>query len=364
MTEAPEAALRLHTSGISPRKQTMLVKGLGSAQALFAASEDAIAQCCPRMTEQDWHLLAQAPRADVTAMMAKLRELGVSLLSFGTEQYPKLLAEIEDPPPLLYVKGEVTKSDELAVAIVGTRRCSAYGENVAQELAASLARRGFTIVSGLAVGIDTAAHRGALRAGGRTIGVMACGIDVDYPKSNAELREEIANSGAVVSEMHLGTTPRREIFPQRNRIVSGLALGTIVVEAPVKSGALITANLALDQGREVFAVPGDINSPNSRGCHALIKDGAQLVGSAEDVVDGLGILLHAVPERKPAARMQADLSGDEQAVLSELSTGPRRLDQLVATTRLPAARVSAALMLLEVKQVIKRLEGGSYARVV
>jgi DNA processing protein len=364
MTEAQEAALRLHTSGISLRKQTMLVKGLGSPQAVFTASEDAIAQCCPRMTEQDWRLLAQASRIDLAEITTKLRQLGVSPLSFGAEQYPKLLAEIDDPPPLLYIKGDVTKSDELSVAIVGTRRCTPYGETAAEALAASLARRGFTIVSGLAVGIDAAAHRGALRAGGRTIGVMACGIDVDYPKSNAALREEIANSAAIISEMPLGATPRREVFPQRNRIVSGLALGTIVVEAPTKSGALITANLALDQGREVFAVPGDIHSPNSRGCHALIKDGARLVESAEDVIDGLGILLHAVPERRPAAKMQADLSGDERAVLSELSTGPRRLDQLVGVSRLPAARVSAALMLLEVKQVIKRLEGGSYARVV
>ncbi len=364
MNEALEAALRLHTSGISPGKQTVLVKGLGSAQAALSAPEEALLQSCPRITQADLRALAEATRADIAATMARLGELGASLVCFGTEQYPKLLAEIDDPPPLLYVKGEVTRSDELAVAIVGTRRCTAYGETIAEELAASLARRGFTIVSGLAVGIDAAAHRGALSAGGRTIGVMACGIDIDYPKSNAKLRAEMEQSGAAVSEMPLGATPRREVFPQRNRIVSGLALGAIVVEAPVKSGALITADLALDQGREVFAVPGDIKSPSSRGCHALIRDGARLVESAEDVVDGLGILIHAVPERRPAAQMQADLSGDEQAVLSELSTGPRRLDQLVAASQLPANRVSAALMLLEVKQVIKRLEGGSYARVV
>jgi DNA processing protein len=364
MNDAVEAALRLHTSGISPRKQTVLAKGLGDALAVLAAPEQALLQVCPRMTQTDLQALTEASRADVAGIMAQLGDLAAGLLCFGTEPYPKLLAEIEDPPPLLYVRGEVTRSDELAVAIVGTRQCTAYGETIAEELAASLARRGFTIISGLAVGIDAAAHRGALNAGGRTIGVMACGIDIDYPKSNARLREEMEQSGAAVTEMPLGTTPRREVFPQRNRIVSGMALGTIVVEAPAKSGALITADLALDQGREVFAVPGDVKSPSFRGCHALIKDGARLVESADDVVDGLGILIHAVPERRPAAEMHADLSGDEQAVLSELSTGPRRLDQLVAASHLPPNRVSAALMLLEVKQVIRRLEGGSYARVV
>lgn len=364
MNDAAEAALRLHTSGISPRKQTVLSKGLGDARAVLVAPETALLQVCPRLTEADLRSLAEAGRADVTGVLAELGELQVSLLCFGTDSYPRLLAEIEDPPPLLYVRGEVTRSDELAVAIVGTRHCTAYGETTAEELAGSLARRGFTIVSGLAVGIDAAAHRGALNAGGRTIGVMACGIDIDYPKSNAKLRAEIEQSGAALTEMPLGTTPRREVFPQRNRIVSGMALATIVVEAPARSGALITADLALDQGREVFAVPGEVRSPSSRGCHALIRDGARLVESADDVVDGLGILIHAVPERRPAAEMHADLSGDEQVVLSELSTGPRRLDQLVAVSRLPANRVSAALMLLEVKQVIRRLEGGSYARVV
>jgi DNA processing protein len=364
MDETLEAALRLHTSGLSARKQTVLVKGLGSAEAVFGAPEEALLQCCPSLTQADLGALTAAAHRDVGDTAARLEGLEVSLLCFGSEPYPRLLAQIDDPPPALYLRGEVRKSDELAVAIVGTRQCTAYGETVAQELAASLARRGFTVVSGLAVGIDAAAHRGALRAGGRTIGVMACGIDIDYPKSNAELREEMVESGAVVSEMPLGTTPRREIFPQRNRIVSGLGLGTVVVEAPARSGALITANLALDQGREVFAVPGDINSANSHGCHALIKDGAHLVESTEDVVAGLGILVHAVPERRPVMEAQADLSGDEQVVLSGLSTGPRRLDQLVAASRIPASRVSAALMLLEVKQVIRRLEGGSYARLV
>ncbi|MGQ9731931.1 MAG: DNA-processing protein DprA, partial [Candidatus Zipacnadales bacterium] len=289
-------------------------------------------------------------------------QIGASVVGYGMEDYPRLLAEIEDSPPLLYVRGELTKADELSVAIVGTRQSTPYGEEITTRLAEGLGRRGFTIVSGLAVGIDAAAHQACVRAGTRTIGVMACGIDVDYPKSNCELREEIVTTGAIISEMPLGTVPRREIFPQRNRIVSGLSLGVIVVEAPPKSGALITANLALDQGREVFAVPGSVNWANSRGCHALIKDGARLVETVEDVIDGLGLVLQAVPERKPAAKVNADLSPDEATIVRELAAGPRQLDQLVAASSLPPARVTAALMLLEVKQLIKRLSGGTYAR--
>jgi DNA processing protein len=277
-------------------------------------------------------------------------------------EYPPLLAQIEDAPPVLYVRGTFAKADELSIAIVGTRQCTSYGETVAARLAADLGRRGFTVVSGLAVGIDAVAHRACVQAGTRTLGVMACGLDVDYPKSNSDLRHSIPQAGVVLSEMPLGTQPRREVFPQRNRIVSGLSLGTLVVEAPAKSGALITANLALDQGREVFAVPGAISAPNSRGCHALIKDGAHLVETVEDIIDGLGLQLQAVPERRAAAQVQADLSPDERGVVEQLSAGPRQLDQLVVASGLPAARVSAALMLLEVKQVIKRTSGGLYAR--
>ncbi len=363
MNETALAALRLQASGLVPRKQVELVRALGDAQQVLAASEEAWRECCAVLTPADLAALTAAARIDLEDRLDELARLQVEVVALGTAEYPPLLAQIEDPPALLYLRGAFAKADELSVAIVGTRECTPYGEHVTERLAGSLARRGFTIVSGLAVGIDAAAHRAALEAGGRSVGVMACGVDVDYPKSNRELRERVVGSGVVVSEMALHTTPRREVFPQRNRIVSGLSLGTLVVEAPVKSGALITANLALDQGREVFAVPGDIGSPTSRGCHALIKDGARLVESAEDVIDGLGMLLQAVPERKRPATVVADLSTDEQAIVTELSAGPRQLDQLVIGTGLPAARISATLMLLEVKQIIKRLTGGAYARV-
>jgi len=363
MDDARRAYIQLQASGLSLGKQAAAVKAFGCASAALGAPPPEVRERCPHFRPSDVECLGTASALDVSATVTRLAELGATVLGYGMGEYPRLLAQIEDAPPLLYARGEFTKADELCVAIVGTRQSTPYGESVTETLAAGLGRRGFTIASGLAVGIDAAAHRACLDAGTRTIGVMACGIDVDYPRSNADLRERIPDCGVVVSEMPLGQQPRREVFPQRNRIVSGLSLGVIVVEAPARSGALITANLALDQGREVFAVPGDIKAPNSRGGHALIKDGARLVETVEDVIDGLGMLLQAVPERKHPEEVQVDLSPDEQAVANELAAGPRQLDQLVVASKLPPARVSAALMLLEVKQVIKRMSGGTYARI-
>ncbi|MGC9320270.1 MAG: DNA-processing protein DprA, partial [Armatimonadota bacterium] len=243
---------------------------------------------------------------------------------------------------------------------------SPYGEQVAERLAGELARRGFTIFSGLAVGIDADAHRAALNVGGRTIGVLACGIDVNYPAANAQLRDDMTGSGAAITELAPGTPPTRDRFPQRNRILSGLALGTIVVEAPAKSGALITARLAAEQGREVFAVPGNITSPVSRGCHDLLRHGACLVETAEDVVEGLGIMLEAVPEREPAAERERkldELPGDQQQVLEALSHQPRNIDDVTADCDLPASQVSSALMLLEVKGLVKRFPGNQFVRI-
>ncbi len=363
MDAARRAYLQLQASGLSLGKQTAVVKTFGCASAALGAPSSEVRERCPHLRPSDLDALAAASALDVGPTVSRLAELGAGVVGYGMPEYPRLLSQIDDPPPILYVRGQFAKADELCVAIVGTRHCTHYGEAATEMLAAGLGRRGFTIASGMAVGIDAAAHRACLDAGTRTIGVMACGIDVDYPRSNADLRERIPECGVVVSEMPLGQQPRREVFPQRNRIVSGLSLGVIVVEAPARSGALITANLALDQGREVFAVPGDIKAPNSRGSHALIKDGARLVETVEDVIDGLGLLLQAVPERRRPETVQVDLSPDEHAVAGELAAGPRQLDQLVAASKLPPARVSAALMLLEMKQVIKRMSGGTFARI-
>jgi DNA processing protein len=226
-------------------------------------------------------------------------------------------------------------------------------------------RRGFTVVSGLAVGIDSDAHEATVDAGGRTVAVTACGIDVDYPSANSELRERITETGAVITEFAMGTPPARHCFPQRNRIISGLAMGTVVVEAPTKSGALITARLAGEMGRGVFAVPGNITSPVSRGCHALLRDGAVLVETAEDIVEGLGIMLEAVPEREPEAERERkldDLPADQREVLGNLTHQPRNIDDVAADCEMAVPQVSSALMLLEVKGLVKRFPGNQFVR--
>jgi len=357
-----DAWLRLNRSGVDPAKQLELVRALGAPEAILVAPAETLTAACPTLTPRDFTKLATAAALDVAPLLEQTAALGLNLVTWGGDPYPRLLAQVDDAPPVLFVRGEFAERDELAVAIVGTRRCSPYGTMVAENLAGALARRGFTVVSGLALGVDGAAHRGALRAGGRTIGVMACGLDVDYPREHRDLKEEISAAGAVISESPLGTPPTRERFPARNRIISGLALGVVVVEAPARSGALITADLALEQGREVFAVPGSVDSPLSRGAHRLIKDGAKLVETAEDVVDGLGMMLEAVPEREPQQVLMAELSGDEAAVVRAMSHEPRHQDEISLSAELPPARVAAALMLLEVKGLARRFPGNTFVR--
>ncbi len=251
-------------------------------------------------------------------------------------------------------------------SIVGARKATPYGIRVAERLAGSLARVGLTVVSGLARGIDAAAHRGALKAGGRTIAVIANGLGSIYPPEHAELAAEIAQAGAVLSEFPMGQGPLAGLFPQRNRIIAGLCLGVIVVEAAPRSGSLATARHALEQNREVFAVPGPVDSLNSRGCHALIRDGARLVETAQDVLDELGPLVHevkALPD-EPAVRKPSELvlNEREKMVLGLLGDRPVSLDELIATTRLAASQVMATLSILEVRRLVKRVPGGMFVR--
>lgn len=350
----------LNASGLSPLRQQQLLAAFGSAEQIVAASDDQLSRV-EGITAAHIKKLRRAQReTDLPALRQKCADLNVHVITINDDNYPPLLKEIPGPPAMLFVQGEITKSDELAVAIVGTRKCTPYGRTVARRLAGDLAQRGFTIVSGLAVGIDGEAHEGTLAAGGRSIAVLACGPDITYPRSHKSLCQQLAESGAVVTEYAFGTRPLRERFPARNRLISGLSLGTVVVEAPAKSGALITARLAGEQGREAFAVPGDINSPTSRGCHALIKDGAQLVEVAEDVVDGLGILLQAVPARPEP--LKVELHGDEEVVYQALSHEPAYIDQIAEGCGLPAAQVTSALMLLEVKGLVRRFPGSTFVR--
>ncbi|HLB94698.1 MAG TPA: DNA-processing protein DprA, partial [Nitrospiria bacterium] len=275
-----------------------LIEKFGSPHAVFAAPESEL------LSVEGLRLpIAQAIRTG-TAAEAVSKELdgleknGVEIVTILDEDYPELLRQIHDPPPFLYVRGELLPEDQKALAIVGSRQCSEYGRAVSRRMGQELARRGFTIVSGLARGIDGAAHEGALSVGGRTLGVLGCGVDVAYPLEHLSLKEAISKQGAVISEFPLATAPVPENFPRRNRVISGLCLGVIVVEAADQSGALITATSALEQGREVFAVPGPIGSKTSVGTHRLIKQGAKLIEGVEDILEEIsGQLQPSGPSR-------------------------------------------------------------------
>lgn len=361
LSEEAEAWLILNSSGLAPGRQRLLVDSLGSAQAVLAADDQTLREI-PGMVPQHLQRLRQAQRETDLARLRNLCvETGVHLVSYADAEYPRLLAQVPDAPPLLFVQGQLTRDDDLAVAMVGTRKATPYGLKAARRLARDLAQRGFTIISGMALGIDAEAHEGALEAGGRSLAVMATGADVTYPPEHRDLRRRLAEAGAVITELAFGTKPTRFAFPSRNRIIAGMALGVVVVEAPAKSGALITAEHAADQGREVFAVPGSIDSPNSRGCHQLIKEGAHLAEVAEDVVEGLGIMLTTVPTRPE--RPRPELSQEETRVYDTLGPQPLRVDQIVEAAGLDAARVNATLMLLEVKGLARRFAGGTFCRI-
>jgi DNA processing protein len=279
-------------------------------------------------------------------------------ISQDSPDYPKELHQLYSPPAELYLLGKPIKS-EPRVAIVGSRRCSSYGRNTAEELAANLAQLGLTIVSGMACGIDAAAHSGALKARGKTIAVLGCGVDVIYPKCNRQLYENLKRNATIISEHRDGTPPFAQHFPARNRIIAGLSSAVIVVEASARSGSLITVEFALEQGKEVMAIPGHIKSPISQGCHKLIKQGAALIESAEDVLEILDI---EVKESSRKMGRSEKLSELEMQLLDKIGFEPTDLDQIVAHSNLPTAQVSATISILEVKGYVRQESGGRYLR--
>ena len=298
---------------------------------------------------------------DPAAEAERLAEAGVRALPRPHPAYPPRLREIDAAPPLIYVRGSWEPADEWSVAVVGTRRATAYGRQAAEELARGLAAHGVTVVSGLARGIDTVAHRAALDAGGRTVAVLANGLDGVYPPDNRGLAEEIAERGALITDYPLGTQPRAEFFPRRNRVMSGLALGTLVVEGDVKSGAMITARFAAEQNREVFAVPGPIFAPQSQGPIGLLRDGATPVADASHVLEALNLTMMGA--QLDFGRAAPAATPDEQALMDALSREPRHVDEVVRATGLAAAQVSATLALLELKGLVRDAGGMQYVRV-
>lgn len=364
--DALEDALRLILiPGVGPRTRKALLERFGSARATLAAGRAALCEV-PGVGPKLAGKILEAGSIDVAGELELCRREGIGVLLENDPAYPRPLKEIHDPPGALFLRGTLLPRDAAAVGIVGTRHASVYGLRQAERLAAALARAGLTIVSGLARGIDAAAHRGALAAGGRTLAVLASGVLSIYPPEHAALADEICAAGAIISESPPRVEPLAGQFPQRNRIISGLSLGVIVVEAAERSGALITAKHALEQGREVFAVPGSIESRTSRGCHRLIRDGATLVESADDVLEALGPLVEAVPrDDGPPLRRPAELllNDTEREVLSAVGEQGTQIDQIVAQTQLPAARVLATLSVLEMRRLIRRLSGTTVARV-
>lgn len=305
-------------------------------------------------------IVAARPQIDPAAEIERLRKAGVAALTWHDPAYPARLKETPDPPPVLYVRGELTAQDEWAVAVVGTRRATVYGRQVAEEFARGLAASRVSVVSGLARGIDGIAHKAALEAGGRTLAVLACGLDLVYPPEHTRLAARIIEQGALISDYPLGTQPRSEYFPRRNRIMSGISLGVLVVEADIKSGALITARQALDQNREVFATPGSIFSPNSRGTNMLIRDGeARLVMRVEDILEELNL---SMAEQQMAMTALLPSDETEALLLRQLSSEPIHIDEVRRGCGLPIATVSSALAMLELKGMVKQVGSMNYVR--
>jgi DNA processing protein len=352
----------LRAPGIGPARFARLLQVFGSPQAVLAADRrDWAALALPDaaldyLAAPDW----PAVERDL-AWLARPRN---HLVCLDQSHYPRLLRQIAAPPPLLFVHGEPACLHASQLAIVGARSPTTLGRETARQFAAHLAGAGLVITSGLALGIDAEAHRGALQAGERTIAVMATGPDRIYPAVHRELAHQIAEQGALVSELPPGTAPLAEHFPRRNRLISGLALGVLVVEAAAHSGSLITARLAGEQGREVFAIPGSIHNPLARGCHRLIRDGAKLVETSADILEELGALARAAsspPLAQPVPTPPA-LDGDYQRLLEQLGTEPAAVDSLVERCGLTAEAVSSMLLILELQGLVAAAPGGLYSR--
>lgn len=345
-------------AGIGPARLRALIDVCGSVAAAWQASIQEMQAA--RLDRRSMESLLQARRAiDPEQALAQVLNADVTALTWDDAEYPAALRTIDGSPPVLYVRGRLTPQDEWAVAIVGTRRASTYGREVAQILGRELARSGVTVVSGLALGIDTVAHRAAIDAGGRTLAVLGSGVDQIYPPQNRGLAQAISSQGAVLSDYPLGTRPDASNFPPRNRIVSGLSRGVIIVEAGEQSGALITAQFAAEQGREVFAVPGSILHPGSVGCNSLIRQGATPLLSVDDVLEQLNLtrmLEHAV------ARQHIPTDAQEDALLACLADQPLHIDDLVRTAALPSAQVSSLLAVMEIKGLIRQVGAMTFAR--
>ena len=346
-------------SGVGPHLFKRLVKRFSSPSEVLSAPVAALTTVSGVSQRVAKAIVSQREPSDARSMIRAAAAAGVSILPLNHPEYPDLLRQISDPPPLLFVRGRLTPSD-LAIAIVGARSATDYGLSTARRLAAHLAGSRVLVVSGLAMGIDTAAHQGALSGGGRTVAVLGSGLGRIYPPENRALAERIADSGALVSELPMDSGPDAHHFPRRNRIISGMCRGTVVVEAGRRSGALITARLAVEQNREVFAVPGSIHSFKSAGTHDLIRQGAKLVAHAQDILEEF---VHLAAVTDPPARAPiAALSREAEAVLEAMEAYPVHIDTLARQLQLPAGTLSGCLLELELSGLVVQWPGKRFAR--
>ncbi|MGB0152729.1 MAG: DNA-processing protein DprA [Verrucomicrobiales bacterium] len=372
-----EAFLALNLlPGIGPIRVHRLLEAFSQPQDILSTSEKDLQQIPGIGREmarsiRDWENLI-----DLAEEQRRMADHGITTITLEDSHYPPALREIHDPPFLLYVKGQIEPCDAAAVGVVGSRRMTHYGREQARKLSFQLARAGFTIISGLARGIDTAAHEAALAAEGRTIAVLGSGIGNIYPAENDVLANRIAENGAVISEFPVLYVPDKQSFPLRNRIVSGMSEGLLVIEAPGRSGSLITANQALEQGRTVFAVPGPIDRPTSEGCNRLIRQGATLVTTARDVIDDLSTGLNSLnlgfaapehpsehPSEKPSPTLES-LDDQQTRILEELEKGEQTIDTISEAISVPAGAVSASLLQLEMKSLVKQLPGKYFTKLI
>jgi len=342
--------------GIGPVRLRALLDYFGDIQTAWEAPAAALREVGLDRRSLS-NLLSCRQQLDLDVVLARVAEAGAQALTWDSPDYPSLLLQIPDPPPVLFVRGTLTPADEWAVALVGTRKATPYGREVARQLASDLARNNVTVISGLARGIDGVAHRAALDAGGRTIAILGSGVDHIYPAEHRKLAAEIIENGAVISDYPLGTRPEASNFPPRNRIISGMSLGVVVVEAGLTSGALITADFAADQGREVFAVPGNILRDTSAGANRLLRDGAAIVTEVRDVLETLQ--LDQLAEKQVARELLPD-NPTEAALLEQLGVEPCHVDELARAAALPIEQVSSALVMMELKGMVRQVGALQY----
>ncbi len=350
-------------TAIGPKRFYKLIKHFSSLEDAWKAAPEEISVVLNLPHKISARIFEEKKNIDLNEELDLLERNRAKVLTIEDNLYPEKLKEIYDPPPVLYLKGSITEADQNSISIVGSRKATYYGKMVAENLSKDLALVGLTIISGMARGIDTAAHRGALSTDGRTIAVLGGGLDYIYPPENRKLAREIEERGALITEFPFTTLPERQNFPRRNRIISGLSLGTVVVEAGEKSGALITADFALQQGREVFAVPGNITSTLSQGTHNLIKQGAKLVNNYQDILEEFPLLIRQkLPESKLDRREQPLLSAEEKIIYTLLNNEPTQIDKIIEASKLSAAKVSEILLNLELKDLIKEIEGKKFIK--